>query len=243
MTLTGLHPANIKSRGRWAALCVVVGCWLVAGCATSLVDKLYQARNGDPDDMREAITGIGEVLYAMEQEGVDYDEAGLEAVRYLIEVVTSKAANPLNRSQALSALGRLQRPDVSDLFTDSLADRFWLVRLEAAKAIIRHPNPEAAPIVIEQLLQEPRVEVRIELVRNLLEFGPDESLETLLRLHLDQTGRYDAMRLKIYSGLLKFSGEDFPLEDELSWKNYYDALVAESESSSSAAPPKERSQE
>ena len=119
----------------------------IGGCSTTVVDQLGKGRQGNSNDIREAITEIGEKLYTMEQNGVPYDEEHLSAIEYLKEI-TERKADPLNRSQALYALGKLRRPDVGRLFVQSLPDSFWLVRFEAAKAISQNPHPEdAAPLI------------------------------------------------------------------------------------------------
>ena len=166
-------PQPCPRGGRRSRVWTFVACaafgalFTLTSCETTLIDKLYAARNGDPEDMREAIVGIGEVLYSMEQNGVPYNKAALEAVEYLKEIVTSKA-DPLNRAQALAALASLTRPKVGELFVISLRDRFWLVRYEAARGISTNPSPEMTDPVIAQLHRETQSEVRGELVNAYL---------------------------------------------------------------------------
>jgi len=218
-------PQPCPRGGRRSRVWTFVACaafgalFTLTSCETTLIDKLYAARNGDPEDMREAIVGIGEVLYSMEQNGVPYNKAALEAVEYLKEIVTSKA-DPLNRAQALAALASLTRPKVGELFVISLRDRFWLVRYEAARGISTNPSPEMTDPVIEQLHRETQSEVRVELVKALTTLGHDAALETLLALLLDGTGRYDTVKLMVWEGVVEFSGKEFPLEDYGSWKKY-----------------------
>lgn len=217
-------------------LLVMVAALPLTSCSSTVVDKLEAARRGDPEDMREAITEIGEKLYAMEGNGIPYDEGALSAVEYLKEIVEQKV-DPINRAQALSALGRLQRPEVGQLYVRSLTDSFWLVRLEAAKAIYRNPHPENAEPLVEQLKKERYVEVRIELLRALIAVGTDLSLKTVLEILLDPTGRYNAMRLKAYNGAVRLSGKTYALKDNKSWNDFYIERYRPAESIEPESPP------
>lgn len=192
---------------------------VLASCSSTVVDKLEAAKRGDPEDMREAITEIGQKLYAMEQSGVPYDEGALSAVEYLKEIVEQKV-DPLNRAQALAALGLLKRPEVGQLYVRSLTDAFWVVRFEAAKAIYRNPQPDTAQPLITQLKKERFDVVRIEMVRALVAIGTEDSLKTMLEILLDLTGRYSAMKLKAYDGAVKMSGKTYALKDRESWEKF-----------------------
>ena len=223
----------ISCRAATIALCLAgVG---LGGCSSTVVDKLEAARRGDPEEMRQAITEIGRTLYAMEQDGVPYDEGAWSAVEYLKEIAAGKV-NSLNRAQALSALGRLKRADVGQLFVRSLTDPFWLVRFEAARAIYQNPAEDAKPL-IDQLKKERFVEVRVELARAVIAIGSTESLKALLLVLLDQTGRYGALKLKVYDGVVKLSGKSFALEDRESWKQYYVERFPPTKSIETDSPP------
>jgi HEAT repeat protein len=215
---------------------------VLASCSSTVVDKLEAAKRGDPEDMREAITEIGQKLHAMEQSGIPYDEGALSAVEYLKEIVGQRV-DPLNRAQALSALGRLKRPEVGQLYVRSLTDSFWLVRFEAVKAIYRNPRPDTARPLIKQLKTERFVEVRIELVRALIAVGTEDSLKTMLEILLDRTFRYSAMKLKAYDGVVQMSGENYALRDIESWEKFYAKRfpLAESIEPISPATPLDRS--
>ena len=206
-----------------AGVTAVILAGSLTGCGSTVVDKLQAAQRGDPEGMREAITEIGQKLYAMERDGIPYDEGALRAVEYLKELVDQKVA-PLNRAQALSALGRLKRPEVGQLYVRSLTDSFWLVRFEAAKAIYRNPRPDTAQSLIKQLNTERFVEVRIELVRALIAVGTKDSLKIMLEILLDRTFRYSAMKLKAYDGVVQMSGKNYALRDTESWKKFYAEL-------------------
>ncbi len=225
-----------------AGVTAVILAGSLPGCGSTVVDKLQAAQRGDPEGMREAITEIGQKLYAMERDGIPYDEGALSAVEFLKELADQNVAS-LNRAQALSALGRLKRPEVGQLYVRSLTDSFWLVRFEAAKAIYRNPRPDTAQPLIKQLKTERFVEVRIELVRALIAVGTEDSLKIMLEILLDRTFRYSAMKLKAYDGVVQMSGENYALRDIESWEKFYAKRfpLAESIEPISPATPLDRS--
>lgn len=230
----GLGAAPAATTITLAGILLVIA--VLAGCSSTVVDKLEAARRGDPEDMREAITEMGDKLYAMERSAIPYDDGARSAVEYLKEI-TEQKVDPLNRAQALKALGRLQRPDVGQLYVRSLSDPFWLVRLEAAKAIYRNHHPDAAQPLISQLEAERFVEVRIELLRALIAVGTDECLKTVLEILLDRTGRYSAMKLKAYDGVVEMSGRTYALKDIESWEAFYAERFPAAQSIPPVGPP------
>ena len=115
-----------------------------------------------------------------------------------------------------------------DVYLQALRDgpALWIVRLEAAKAIAAHPAPEAAGPLASQLDEEPRLEVRLEVVRALRAVGGPDALKAVLQALLDGSSRFRAMKLVAYDAACALSGKTFPMEDAISWRRYYEALRA-----------------
>ena len=204
--------------GRWGLLLLAVFC---TGCATNVNDLLREARSGDPASVEDAVVEIGEILFEKEAAGAPYTRGDEAGVKYLIEVA-EKSDDDLNRARAVGALGRLSRPDVSALFMTSITDRFWAVRLEAGKGLTRRAVPSDAARIAMQLDRESRPEVRIELIRALAKAGGDDALEALLRVVVDRSSRFALNKLSAYEAVRNLSQQTFDLEDQTSWRGYYD---------------------
>ena len=210
------------SDGRWLERCgLVLLAVFCAGCATNVNDLLREARSGDPASVEDAVVEIGNILYEKEAAGVPYTRGDEAGVQYLVEVA-EKSEDDLNRARAVGALGRLSRPDLNALFMASMTDRFWAVRLEAGKGLKRRARPSDAAQIATQLDREPRPEVRIELIRALAKAGGDDALEALLRVVVDRSSRFALNKLSAYEAVRQLSQQTFELEDQTSWRGYYD---------------------
>jgi HEAT repeat protein len=194
---------------------------LAAGCASNVNDILEEAWRGDPESVEEAVIQLGEILHRKEEGGYPFDEGDRAAILYLKDVAT-KSSNPLNRARAMSSLGLLRTQDLGDVFLAGLADRSWIVQLEAAKGLAAKPYPEASAALVKEIDAEHRMEVRLALIRALQASGGDAALEALLRVFLDRTSRFRNMKIAAYDGVRALSGQEYAFEDAESWQRYYD---------------------
>ena len=195
---------------------------LISGCAENVNDILEEAKKGDPESVKEAVITLGEILSQKEKSGYPYDEGDLAAIDYLRQVAES-SQDAANRARALSSLGRLKHPRLTDLYIKCLEDKSsWLLRKEAAEALRQNPDPQAAAPLARQLEAEPRTEVRIPIVKALGAIGGEEALKALLQVFLDRSARFRAMKLATYDALRKLSSKNFEFEDVPSWRKYYE---------------------
>ena len=133
---------RMLSAARRTLLTLLSLCFLASGCATSVNDLLWKARRGDPAQVKEAIAGIGDLLYQKEQAGIAFTKGDLESVDYLKEIARTNE-NSTNRARAISSLGRLRSVPLTAVYLQGVEDSFWPVRLEAAAALARQPVVEA----------------------------------------------------------------------------------------------------
>ena len=189
------------------------------GCASSVNDYLVEARRGDPESVQEAVVNVGRLLREKEERGVPYDKGDEDAVKYLTEVAEI-GKDAVNRASAVDNLSHLRRPRLTSLYVRRLEDKSWSVQLDAAKALARNPDPEAVPALSKRLLDEIRLEVRLEVVKALTAIGGEESLKSLLDAFLDPSGRYAGIQLTVYDGARKLSGKDYGQGDRERWRRY-----------------------
>lgn len=209
--------------------CLLACTWgLAAGCATSVNDTLAELKYGDTESVQQAVVDLGEILSQKEASNRPYDEGDKEAIEYLKELA-AKSPDDVIRACALASLGRLKRPDLTDLFVAALTDAsaHWVVRLEAARAIRGRPQPQAAGALARQLAEEPRMEVRSEIIKAAQAVGGDEVLKSILDFFLDRSRRSAGLRLSAYNAARVLSGQNFEFEDTARWTEYRDRRFPE----------------
>jgi HEAT repeat protein len=196
---------------------------LAAGCATNVNDSLAELKYGDTESVQQAVVDLGEILSQKEASNQPYDEGDKEAIAYL-EDLAAKSPDDVIRASAISSLGRLERTDSTGIFAAALTDAsaHWVVRLEAARAIRTRPRPQAAGAVARQLADEPRMEVRFEIIKAAQAVGGDEALKSILDFFLDRSRRSAGLRLSAYNAARALSGKDFEFEDTARWEEYRD---------------------
>jgi len=219
---------------------------LLAGCATNVNDLLQEARkDGDPRNLQEAVIEIGRILQQKENVGAPFTEGDQAGIAYLREVAT-ESADGLTRATAVAALGRLQRPALTELLLARLDDSFWAVRLEAARGLSARAVPAPANAIASRLPAEQRPEVRLELIKALARAGGEDALAALLGVLTDRTGKFASLRLVAHEAVKDLSQKDFAREDRYSWESYYEerfgerdpfALPAEPPESQPSTPP------
>lgn len=200
---------------------------LLAGCATNVNDLLQEARkDGDPRSLQEAVIEIGRILQQKENVGAPFTEGDQAGIAYLREVAT-ESADGLTRATAVAALGRLQRPALTELLLARLDDSFWAVRLEAARGLSARAVPAPASAVASRLPGEQRPEVRLELIKALARAGGEDALAALLGVLTDRTGKFASLRLVAHEAVKDLSQKDFAREDRYSWESYYEERFGE----------------
>lgn len=194
---------------------------LLSGCATTVNDLLEEIQYGDPESVREAVIELGDHLGGKEAAGIPLTEADREAIRYL-EDIASKSPEPVLRACAIGSLARLRRPEATDIYVAAMEDSStsWLVRMEAARALAARPDPRAAGPLAARIAEEPRLEVRLEILKALTTVGGETALRTILDVFLDESRRYLNMRLPAYEALCLLSGRLHPFEDVYAWEEY-----------------------
>lgn len=196
---------------------------LLGGCSGTINAylRLAMAPEADIEEVRESILMIGTLLVEKEQEGYAFDEGDQQAVEYLREVAR-RHDDQICRMRAVSALRRLQGVDSTDVFIDAVQDERWGVRLEGAKALAARPSPKASEVLVSRLKEEPRDEVRIDLIKALARIGDRAALKALLEILLfDPGGKFQGNRLRAYEAVKAISGREYPLEDLEAWGDYY----------------------
>jgi hypothetical protein len=201
---------------------------LAAGCATNVNDSLAELKYGDTESVQQAVVDLGEILSQKEASNRPYDAGDKEAIEYLKELA-AKGPDNVIRACALASLGRLERVDATDIFVAALTDASadWVVRLMAARAIRGRPQPQAAGALAKQLADEPRMEVRSEIIKAARAVGGDEALKAILDFFLDRSRRAGGLRLSAYDAARALSGQDFEFEDTARWKEYRDKRFPE----------------
>ena len=215
---------------------------LACGCAASLNEYLLMAQKGDEQQVREAIVGIGEELRERQHAGYAFSEGEVQAVAYLKDVAIAHR-DPISRMEAISALAGLDDPGAERVFLETIDDDHFGVRWESAKALTRHPVAGSSPVLTQRIVEEPKPEVRIDLIRALIAVGDRQALRTLLEIFLEQaslehSGRYAYNQLTIYEGIREISGLEHPFEEWAAWKEFYEReFHAETRPEPEPAPP------
>ncbi|MCZ6793878.1 MAG: HEAT repeat domain-containing protein [Planctomycetota bacterium] len=198
-----------------------IACFLVlcAGCRGTVNDYLLLARKGDQEEVRDAIQQIGELLHAKEAEGYSLGEGDWQAVEYL-KAAALGHRDFVSRMAALSALAELKDPRADDVFLQALADEQWGVRFDAAKALTRHQPQGASATLATSLEKEVQPEVRLYIIKALINIADREALRVLLDVFLDHGERFQHNKLNAYDGIRRISGLDIPFEDTERWEAY-----------------------
>lgn len=177
------------------------------------------AKKGDQEEVRDAVVRVGELLHEKENAGYTLGEGDLQAVEFLKAVATAHR-DFVNRMAALSALARLKETQAESVFIESLGDDHWGVRLEAARALTDHPTAKASSPLTRQLDAETESEVRLYLIKALVEVGDRVALKVLLDVFLNPDVKYEHHKLRAYGGIRKISGLEYAFEDTEAWEDF-----------------------
>jgi HEAT repeat protein len=200
---------------------------LASGCARSVNDYLAEASGGSPVSVREAVVAIGGILYRKEASGIAFDKADEGALLYVKDVASSREAVPINRAAAIRALGRLRKAAAADIHLSALSDPFWLVRLEAVRALGVWPEERFSGPLRERLTIEPRPEVRLEIVKVLGKVKGPLAVRTLLEVFLDRTDGSRDPQVQAFLALREMTGLTYTFDEVEKWKGFYVSLHGE----------------
>jgi len=209
---------------------------VLASCASSPNELVVRISKGDDAGKSDAIVELGALLAAKDASSFPFSDGDREALGLLRDVALQDL-EPLHRMLAISALKGLSRFDHLDVYLEGLESTYWGVRLEAAKALVVHPDPRALARIVERTRRESNRVVLVDLVKALVEYDDRETLRTLLTMFLDVTGRYEDHQLKIYDAVRRLSGKSWAITQRTLWRELLDGELATDEVGPKSAEP------
>lgn len=193
---------------------------LVIASCSGLNKWVQRAADTDERTRRKAVLTIGERLREIEP-GPRSDREQ-EAVDLLVRLATQDP-DPAVRAAAIQELGRLKDDAGPEPYLAGLRDGHWMVRLEAIRALIAHPAPQA-PEIIAGLLAQDREEsffVRLEAVEAVVAHRAQIAIPELFRIFVDDVEEY-RLRYKAYEALRALTGVDHSYRSP-AWTDWYEA--------------------
>lgn len=189
--------------------------FLASSCGSSPQELVLEVRKGETYSILE----LGRHLAGMEAEGLPFSEAEQGAVDLLREIAANDPG-VADRMRAIATLASLQKIDNTSIFIQGLADKYWGVRWESAKALAARPDPKATGALVEILKKEKERIILLDAVEALSRIGDETALEALFFVLFDQTPRHIDNHMKAHAAICRLTGKNYGLDDVDKWAKY-----------------------